>query len=92
MGCISFSKKVIKWKVAQVVTSFLVTDDKEFACNAGDEGSIPGEGTGNPLQCSCLEKSMDRGACWAIVHGIAQGWTQQKRLIYTQMITELTLL
>ena len=31
MGCISFSKKVIKWKVAQVVTSFLVTDDKEFA-------------------------------------------------------------
>ena len=40
----------------------------EFACNAEDPGSIPGlgrhpgEGNGNPLQCSCLENSMDRGA------------------------------
>ena len=42
---------------------------KESACNAGDLGSIPGlgiflgEGNGNPLQCSCLENPMDRGAC-----------------------------
>ena len=42
--------------------------DKESACNAGDLGSIPGsrrspgEGNGNPLQYSCLEKSMDGGA------------------------------
>ena len=28
------------------------------------KGSMPGEGHGNPLQCSCLENSMDRGACW----------------------------
>ena len=41
---------------------------KESACNAGDQGSIPGsgrspgEGNGNPLQYSCLENSMDRGA------------------------------
>ena len=41
---------------------------KESACNAGDLGLIPGlgrstgEGNGNPLQYSCLEKSMDRGA------------------------------
>ena len=41
---------------------------KESACNVGDMGSIPGlgrspgEGNGNPLQCSCLENSMDRGA------------------------------
>ena len=39
---------------------------KESACNAGDPGSIPGlgrspgEGNGNPLQCSCLENPMDR--------------------------------
>ena len=72
-GAIPFSRKVIKWKVVQVVTSFLVTDDKEFAYNAGDTDSIPGEGTGNALQCSCLEKSMDIGPHWAIVHGIAQG-------------------
>ena len=42
------------------------SDGKEFACNAGDLGSIPGsgrtpgEGNGNPLQYSCLESSMDR--------------------------------
>jgi len=32
----------------------------------------PGEGNGNPLQDSCLENSMDRGAWWAIVHGVAK--------------------
>ena len=51
---------------------------KESACNAGDLGSIPGlgrspgEGNGNPLQYSSLENSMDRGAWWAIVHGVAK--------------------
>ena len=39
-----------------------------------------GEGNGNPLQYSCLENPMDRGACWAAVHGVAQGWTWLKRL------------
>ena len=45
------------------------SDGKESACNAGVPGSIPGsgrspgEGNGNPLQYSCLENSMDRGAC-----------------------------
>ena len=44
------------------------SDGKASACNAGDPGSIPGlgrlpgEGNGNPLQYSCLENSMDRGA------------------------------
>ena len=33
-----------------------------------------GEGNGNPLQYSCLENSMDRGAWWAAVHGIAKSW------------------
>ena len=48
---------------------------KESACNAGDPDSIPmlgrspGEGNGNLLQYSCLENSMDRGACQSIVHG-----------------------
>ena len=51
---------------------------KESACNAGDPGSIPGlgrspgEGNGNPLQYSCLENLMDRGAWWATVHGVAR--------------------
>ena len=35
-------------------------------------GQSPGEGNGNPLQCSCLENPMDRGAWWAAVHGAAK--------------------
>ena len=38
------------------------------------------EGNGNPLQCSCLENPRDRGAWWAAVYGVAQSWTQLKRL------------
>ena len=51
---------------------------EEYACNAGDWGSIPGsgrspgEGNGNPLQYSCLENPTDRGAWQATVHGIAR--------------------
>ena len=54
------------------------SDDKESPCNAGDLGLIPGlgrspgEGTGYPLQQSCLENSMDRGSWWATVHGVAK--------------------
>ena len=55
---------------------------KASACNAGDLCSIPGlgrspgGGNGNPLQCSCLENPMDRGACWATVHGVAKSRTR----------------
>ena len=58
------------------------SDAKESTCNAGDLGSnpglgrSPGEGHGNPLQYSCLENPMDRGAWWAIVHGVKKSWTQ----------------
>ena len=51
---------------------------KESACNAGDPGSIPGsgrsprEGNGNPLQYSCLENPMERGAWQATVHGVTR--------------------
>ena len=54
---------------------------KESACNAGESdstpelGRSPGEGNGNPLQYSCLENPMDRGAWWAAVHGVAKSWT-----------------
>ena len=49
---------------------------KETACNVGKPGLIPGEGNGYPLQHSCLENSVDRGAWWAAVHGIAKSWNQ----------------
>ena len=39
-------------------------------------GRYPGEGNSNPLQYSCLENSMDRGAWWAVVHGVAKSQTQ----------------
>ena len=53
---------------------------KESACNAGDPGSIPGwtrspgVGNGNPLQYSCLENPVDRGAWQGTVHRVAQTW------------------
>ena len=39
-------------------------------------GRSPGEGNGNPLQCSCLENSMDGGAWWSTVHGVAKSRTR----------------
>ena len=54
------------------------SNSKESTCNAGDTGSIhvsgrsTGEGNGNPLQYSCLENSMDKGAWQATVHGVAK--------------------
>ena len=54
---------------------------KESACNAGElslipgSGRFPGVGNGNPLQYSCLENSMDRGAWQATVYRIAKRWT-----------------
>ena len=70
--------------VSQVV---LVVNN--LPANAGDVrdvGSIPGwgrspgEGNGNPLQYSCLDNPMDRGAWWATVHRVTKSQTQLKRL------------
>ena len=55
---------------------------KASTCNAGDVGSIPGSGrpprtgNGNPLQYSCLENPMDRGAWQSTVHGVAKSRTR----------------
>jgi len=47
---------------------------------ASGSGRTPGGGHGNPLQHSCLENPMDRGAWWAVVHGVIKSWTRLKRL------------
>ena len=55
---------------------------KAFACNTGNPGPIPGlerspgEGIGYPLQYSCLENPMDRGAWRATVQGVTKSWTR----------------
>ena len=57
------------------------SEGKESACNGGDLsliprlGRSPGEENGNPLQYSCLEDSMDRGAWQATIQGITNSWT-----------------
>ena len=54
----------------------MVKKTPDNAGDAGDVGSVPGlgrspgEGNGNPLQCSGLENPMECGACWATVHGV----------------------
>ena len=72
---------------------------KNPSSNAGDAGVVslvpgsggsPGEGNGNPLQYSCLENSVDRGAWWATVHGVVKSqlsthiseYTHPQRCLY----------
>ena len=61
-----------------VFPSSVWSDGKELTCNVGHPGLIPGsgrspgEGNDYPLQYSCLKNSMDRGAWWATVHGVAK--------------------
>ena len=58
------------------------SDGKASAYNVGGQGSIPGlgkspgEGNGNPLQYSCLENLMDRGAWQVTVHGFTKSRTR----------------
>ena len=65
-----------------IVTIFTIggSHGKEFVCNTGDLGSIPGSGRSHgkgmaTLQYSCLENSMNRGAWRVAVHGVAKSWT-----------------
>ena len=58
------------------------SEGKASICNAGEPGLIPGlggspgEGNNNPIQYSWLENSMDRGAWWPTIHGVAKSWTR----------------
>ena len=74
-----FSFPFAKW--ASHLHGLLVKNPSEIQetnCHAGDPSSIPGlrrspgEGNGNPLQYSCLENLMHRGAWWATVHGVTR--------------------
>ena len=82
-------KLSLPWSLVLLLRNHLVSGflgnsaGEESICSAGDpglipgSGSSPGEGIGYPLQFSCLENSMDRGAWWAMVHGVAKSQTRQ---------------
>ena len=69
---------IIKWRTNENLGLPWWLSGKEPSCNAGDMGSIPksgrspGEGSGNPLQYSCLGSPMNRGAWRATVHGVSK--------------------
>ena len=73
---------------------------KESTCNARDMGSIPGWGRspgeehGNPLQCCCLENTMDRGAWWATGPGVTKvrhDWSNGARTQACMSVTSIKL-
>ena len=65
-------------------------DGKASACNVGDPGSIPGsgrspgDGNGNPLQCSCLENPMDRRVWQATVHMVPESDITEQLNMHTR--------
>ena len=75
------------WYVRGFPGSAVVKNPPVNAGDTRDAGLIPGlqrspGGNGNPLQYSCLGNSMNKGAWWATVHGVAKSWTQLSTLIY----------
>ena len=80
-------KRIVKESYEQLWASQVVLAVKNLPANVGDisdAGSVPGlgrspgGGQGNPLQYSCLENAMDRGARRATVHTVAKSWTRLK--------------
>ena len=76
-----------------LVGRFFTTEPLGKPFSAGDLGSIPGsrrahgEGNGNPLQYSCLENSVDRGAWLATVHGVKESDTTEPLTLSLSMNT-----
>ena len=62
-----------------VYMSFSIMISSEYMLSSGIVGSY-GEGSGNPLQCSCLENPRDGGTWGAAIYGVAQSWMQLTRL------------
>ena len=78
------------WKRLKEIFSTLSHTFNSFGeSEATHTGMSPGEEHGNPLEYSCLENFLDRGAWWATVHGITQSWAWLKRStkLHTKLIT-----
>ena len=63
------------WMAQRVKNALAMQETQEAQVRFPGQGRSPGEGNGNPLQYSCLENSMDRGAWWATVHGVSKSRT-----------------
>ena len=78
----AFSPLVVQFSFSSVAQTYPTLCDPMNRSTPGLPGhhQLPGEGNGNPLQYSCLENPVHRGALWAAVHRVAQSRTQLKRL------------
>ena len=80
---------ILKHDLQETLGSLGGSASKESTCNAGDPGSgsgwgrYPAEGNGYPIQYSCLENSMDRGASKATVHGVDKSRTRLSDFTFT---------
>ena len=78
---LDFNLKDMMQNRAKRASLYVAQNSKGFTCNVGDlslipgSGRSPGEGNGYPLQYSCLENPMDRGAWWTTVHGVSKSQT-----------------
>ena len=66
---------MMSWELDLFDTRYTNAEDSRDAASIPELGRSPGVGNGNPLQYSCLENPMDRGAWRAIVHGVAKSRT-----------------
>ena len=69
---VTFAESNLTFLVAQTVNHLLTLQETQVRSLGRED---PGERNGNPLQYSCLENPMDRGAWWAVVHGVAKSRT-----------------
>ena len=66
---------MMSWELEVFDTRYTNAEDSRDAASIPELGRSPGEVNGKPNQYPCLENSMDRGAWWAVVHGVTKSWT-----------------
>ena len=73
--CMDIFRFIFTFPSGSVVKNLASAGDEEDGGSVPGSGRSPGEGNGNPLQCSCLGNPINRGAWWATVHGVAKSQT-----------------
>ena len=92
LKCLTYRKMWVS-QVALVVKNPLANAGGiRVSVSIPELGRSPGGGHGKPLQYSCLDNPMDRGAWWAAVHWIAKTWTRLKQLSMHTCIERIQLL